>query len=630
MRAMWTRPVIGALGVVVVAGCGGTPAEPDAFVAMNDAAVGVDAFTARDDDAFTVRPPDAFMEMADAAVSPDAFAGEACPTRGASEDVVCGMCGTQTRFCTSAMVWEYSDCEGERGVCEAGTTMDVACGPGGTVTSRCTDACVFEAMGECSSALWSCAMPLVAESREGTVSVSSDTSAGAAGPLDLGMTCGPMIADATMRPAQVVVRYVVPGTGMRLLRFTTANDATPANFDTLIQLRRDCAVAPTVREGTCFDDGVPAPTPPPMISEFRTQGIASVTGGETLYFVVTGYGTNPPGTMTHVTEGAFQLDLTVGDPTPPVLTAATLETRTGGATGDTAVLTVTGSDASLDVLGARVTLLTAADVALDTNDDGMVDVDDDVSVLLPVITTASFTSMVESFVLNDTINREGAVRARVRLYDAVGSESSTVTIAITGTRLVAYGEVCDATHVCPTLLECTAGTCSETAATRAACMAATLLTLSGTPATTRVSGTLAVGASTVPRPCNGTGVQTFYRVTVPAGAFDLVASTINPGTAMTLDTVVYALSNCGNPASGPAGACADDALGERRANLVVQDIAAGTYTIGVSGYASLAAPEPFALDVTLRPVVGLGASCDPTGMASRCGAGVCSAAGTCT
>ncbi len=64
--------------------------------------------------------------------------------RGMSETLQCGMCGTQTRFCTSAMLWEYSDCTGEHGVCDPGTTMDVACGVGGTVsvalrpTSACT------------------------------------------------------------------------------------------------------------------------------------------------------------------------------------------------------------------------------------------------------------------------------------------------------------------------------------------------------------------------------------------------------------------------------------------------------------------------------------------------------------
>lgn len=627
MRATWKPPM--AFGVVWTAACGGPVSEPDAAVtSMIDAASGPDAFTAREDDAFTAPGPDAFMELVDAASSPDAFAGEPCATRGASETVVCGMCGTQTRFCTSALLWEYSDCDGEHGVCEAGTTMDVACGPGGTVTSRCTDECVFEAMGECSSALWSCAMPLDAESREGTVSVSSDTSAGGAGPLDLGMTCGPAITDPAMRPAQVVVRYVVPGVGMRLLRFTTANGATPGNFDTLIQLRRDCMAVPTVREGSCFDDGVPPATPPPMVSEYRTLGNATVTGGETLYFIVTGYGSNPPTSMTHVVEGPFQLDITVGDPTPPSITSASLETRTG-ASGSTAVLSVTGTDTSTDVLGARVTLLGAGDAPLDRNGSGMVDATDDITVTLPGITTSPFTTMEEDTFLYDEIVRLGSSRARVRLYDAVGSESSTIAIDITGTREVSYGDPCDAMNVCVTGLECTASVCAETAETRAACTAATTLTLSGTPATTRVTGTLAMGASTVPRPCAGAGVQTFYRVTVPAGAFDLVASTINPGTAMTLDTVVYALSNCGDVTSGPPGACADDALGERRANLVVQDIAAGTYTIAVSAYSALAAAEPYALDVTLRPVLMAGAMCDPTGVANRCAGSVCSAAGMC-
>ena len=288
MRSGWRMTVVPAVGMFVAA-CGGTAPMPDAASVEQDAA-SVD----------------------------DAAGGDPCTTRGASETLGCGMCGTQTRFCTSSMVWEYSECTDEHGVCEAGTTMDAPCGPGGTVSARCNDECVFVADGECSTPLWSCETPLEAESREGTVSVSSDTSAGGPGPLDLGMTCGSLMVDPMMRPPQLVVSYVVPGTGPRIVTLSTANAATLANFDTVVQVRRECMTAPTVREGTCFDDGAPPVTPPPPVVDYRTQGRLPAMGGETLYFVVTGFATTM--SMTHVAEGPFRLDITVSDPTVPTLT----------------------------------------------------------------------------------------------------------------------------------------------------------------------------------------------------------------------------------------------------------------------------------------------------------------------
>jgi len=584
-------------------------------------------------DAFVEPMPDAFMEMPDAFMEmPDAFAGEPCMVRGMSETLVCGMCGTQTRFCTSSMVWEYSDCSGERGVCEAGTTAEVPCGMGGTVTSRCSDACVYVATGVCSAPPRACAMRLAAASREGTVSVSSDTSAGDAGPLDLGMMCGAAVADPAMRPPQVVVSYVVPGTGMRTVRFTTGTDGTPANFDTLIQVRRGmCATTPTVREGSCFDDGLP-PSMPPAVAEYRTLGTLVATGGETLYFVVTGFGTMM--SETHVYEGPFQLDITVGDVTPPTLTAATV-TTTMEAMASSARVSVTGGDASGDASGVVVTLLNAGGMALDTNGDMTVNAADDLRVLFDAPGVAGMMTFMatatDGFGLLGAINRTMATRARVRITDAVGAESTPLTVDITGVREVGFGAACDMSRVCAATLTCTGGICAASAATLAACAGATPVTLSGSPATASVSGMLPMGPAVLARPpmCGGSGNHVLYTVTVPAGAFDLVASTVNTRTAMTLDTVVYALSTCANPTGGPAGACVDDSMGERRANLVVQNIAAGTYTVVVASYTALAAPAAFGLDVTLRPVLATGATCDPMGVMNRCSAGACPMGGTC-
>ena len=603
MRWNW-KQAVGSM-VAVLVGCG-SPGTPDA--AVQDGGLAYDA-----------------RSLGDAGSEP-------CTTRGMTETLSCGMCGTQTRFCTSAMTWEYSDCTGEHGVCEAGTTMDVACGPGGTVSSRCNDQCVYVADGECSTPLWSCGTPLVAESREGMVSVSSDTSAGAPGPLDLGATCGPPIADAATRPAQVVVSYVVPGTGSRVVSFTTANDATPTNFDTLIQVRRDCMAVPTVREGSCFDDGVPPSTPPLPTPDFRTVGSLVAMGGETLFFVVTGFGMVPPMSMTNVNEGPFQLDISVSDPTVPTLTAASLRSVIDGV-ATMVELSVTGADAGADVQGAWVTLLDGTGAAIDRNMDGMVDRLDDVSVGLGVNGMATFDTTATDFVLGDAITATSATRARVRLYDLAGSESTALTVDIVSARRVGYGEVCDDMNVCATSLVCTTGTCRATPETIAACAAATTLSLTGTPASATVTAMLAAGPSVVARPmgfgCAASGAPTLYDLTVPAGAFDLIASTVNDGTVGTLDTAIFIVAECENPTVAPDPPCADDDGTEHRARLVVQNIAAGSYTLGVSTFAPLVDPTTAQLDVTLRPVLATGATCDPMEIANRCAAGPCPAGGTC-
>jgi len=579
---------------------------------------------------------DGVTPMVDGGPGRDAAPPESCSTPGMSEDLPCGMCGTLTRFCTSSLVWEAGACSGEHGVCMAGSTMDRPCGVGGTVASRCNAMCTWEATGMCSAALWSCSMPLVAESREGTVSVMSDTSAGDPGPLDFGMTCGTPITDPTMRPAQVVVSYVVPGTGMRSVAITTLNDGTPANFDTLIQVRRgDCTMAPTVREGTCFDDGATPATPPPMVAEFRTVGRFAATGGETLYFVVTGFGPRGMPIADHINEGPFQLDITVADPSPPTLTMASVDVVGGsGAPSDVGRASVTGGDSGGDAVGVVLTLLDASGMPVNVNGDATIDaLDDERAPFAPpgVTGMTTFMQTVDVFSLAMDVMRTSATQARVRIYDADGSESMPLTVDIHVVSEVGLGAVCDAMHICRIGLTCTSGTCAASAEVTAACAGATAIPLSGTPATGSVMGTLPAGAGVLAPPpmCLGGGGEALYRVTVPTGAFDLIASTANASTAMTLDTVLWALSTCADSTAGPAGACVDDVMGERRATLVVQNAPAGTYTIVVASYATLTAATPFGLDVTLRPVLATGAACDPAGVMNRCSAGACPAGAIC-
>ena len=73
---------------------------------------------------------------------------DSCSMPGALENVACGMCGTQQRFCSASRVWEYGGCGGE-GECAPGTTDDVACGMCGTRRARCNELCEWVSSGSC-------------------------------------------------------------------------------------------------------------------------------------------------------------------------------------------------------------------------------------------------------------------------------------------------------------------------------------------------------------------------------------------------------------------------------------------------------------------------------------------------
>ncbi len=138
-----------ALGALTLSACPSTnTVGDDAGPASDDTGMVLprDAFasdTPRD-------PVDAFLGV-DAAATSDARAAETCTTPGTLESVSCGRCGTQSRFCTSARVWEYDACsEPADAVCDPGTMGTAPCGDRcGTVSARCDAMCHFIPSGAC-------------------------------------------------------------------------------------------------------------------------------------------------------------------------------------------------------------------------------------------------------------------------------------------------------------------------------------------------------------------------------------------------------------------------------------------------------------------------------------------------
>ncbi|MCC7540450.1 MAG: hypothetical protein IT379_29810, partial [Deltaproteobacteria bacterium] len=449
---------------------------------------------------------------------------EPCTSPGTSEDIVCGMCGSQTRFCTSARVWEYSDCEGEHGVCQAGDVGRIDCG-GTEIDALCNADCAWiPADRDERCPLPGCADPLEVTLVVGeTVSVNVDTRYGEAGPLALGPGCGGMPA---MRPAQVVVAVEIPGTTARLVQLTLVNDATTPTWDTLVEVRRtECSVAPDggpFPTATCFDDTV---DPMTGANDPRSTGAFAAVGGETVHLVVTGFGL-AGGTPDRMPTGMGRLDLTLGDEIePPTLTAATVSVNP-----EVSTIMLTGGDPNGDATGARVTWLNAMGAAIDTNGDSMVDAgDDSIFGLDPGLAgMTSFTTTITDAFLATRLEGRMAARARIVLTDATGLESAPLTVDATVVTLAAFGEACDAVRVCRAPLLCTAGTCQASPEATAACAAATALTLTGTPATTSAMGMLAAGPSALfTGSCGSTmgGPEALYTVTVPAGTWDLLVST---------------------------------------------------------------------------------------------------------
>jgi hypothetical protein len=126
---------------LAIAGCS------QAHTGSDDA--GVDSFVPEMDG--MVAAPDAPIPPPPDAPPPPVDGGtEPCPTPGALEMITCGLCGTGTRFCTSARVWEYGACTDDPGAqCAPGSSSTEACGMCGTQTLLCGTDCRWVRAGGC-------------------------------------------------------------------------------------------------------------------------------------------------------------------------------------------------------------------------------------------------------------------------------------------------------------------------------------------------------------------------------------------------------------------------------------------------------------------------------------------------
>jgi len=488
------------------------------------------------------------------------------------------------------------------------------------------------------------------------VRVSLDTSTTELRPRDLGLLCG-NTDPATRWAPQQIVAYEVPGTGPVAVRFSARNAGTSPNFDTVIQVRRgDCSRPPPFEDGrfpapTCFEDATENLTAP----DFRSEGAVQVSGGETLYFVVTGFS---GGQVREFDDrGPVTLSITTTENAPPTLISAEPFVF-----GQDVLIRLRGDDPQDNVRGAILNFRAGGQV-LDIYGVGTTDPDVAAIVFdarpgevrnhvrrpqLPFMLLSTPPPGVEGIfeidaaqaglnpALGDFLRNGNIPQIGIRLFDdayAVSSEL-VVNVELNGRR-VGFGESC-AAALCETPYACEAGVCAASALAQTVCDPANiidsgLVATSTSYASQQLTVTVPAGVGGFGTPscvADGTaaGREVVLSVDVAStGRFDLVASTDTDVTAGR-DTIAYLRTDCLDPRTEVPGACNDDIeAGNDTSAFTVEDIAAGTYFLVIEPSTTSGTMRAFdvGVDLALRPIVADGEACDPAEVLSRCEVGTC-------
>ncbi|MBX7195921.1 MAG: hypothetical protein K1X94_27955 [Sandaracinaceae bacterium] len=503
-------------------------------------------------------------------------------------------------------------------------SLAVACGGGEMPTDGGTQNDAFDpadarAIDAGAGGLGTCTAPRTVSLTLGeTAMVTGDTSDGPEGPLTLSDPCAN--PDATARPPQEVIAVEVPGTGDIGVAFDLT-EGTAATFDTVVELRTACETTPTGLDN-CFDD--------PSQDEHRSAGTFMTTGGSTIYLVVSGF---EMGAMGTVSSGAYTMRLSAEANTAPTLTAASARR----VDDDRLEIFATGMDAETNVEGVGLQLLAADGTALPLDAAVPDDVGPYYYAFDTAVTTASFAMQLATAPGSADFDGIGAaVSLRLFSYDAYGARSATRDVTIDMVTEVGFGGSCDATHLCRAPNLCEAGTCIASPETIALCGMAAPVTLTAPtgsePTVSTQSVMLAAGggaASGVTCDYAALASEKVLALTVPAGSFDLIATTNVAANPAALDTILYVRSECVNDTTELV--CDDDYAGapdgDYRSYALVENVPAGTQYLFVDGYAPFDATTTVALELRLRPVLATGAACDPMGIANRCAAAACPATG---
>ncbi|MGF1465280.1 MAG: hypothetical protein ACFCGT_04030 [Sandaracinaceae bacterium] len=506
---------------------------------------------------------------------------------------------------------------------------------------------------------FACSAPVTLEGiLDETVSVTVDTEVDGLRPRDLGLACG-NVDPQTLWAPQTVVAYAVPGTGDVEVSFTTANSGTDGSFDTVVQVRTECEAVPSnVRfpEPTCFENSAAGTAIDP-----RSEGAVLATGGETLFFVVTGFSDSPAGPD----RGEVRLDVSARANSRPQVTggqALVLD--------NTLTIVLEGQDPESNLRGLIVDF---------RNPDGIVPLYDGLPPALQILTVDEDGGALRTLIgqpadgpssfplyldlpstlggiddpidipqnilmpfngppLGDIIENSGTTQLGVRVYDSSFAISELVLIDLEEGSFVGFGEACGGAALCAPPLVCD-GTCGASAGAEDTCtnpdsgnpvidLNEEFLIEQETFSQFTVEGEIPGGPSAFAAPTcieasQGEATEAVYSFTLPPGLYDVILDTDTDVTG-DADTVMQLRADCLNDTLELA--CSDDiAEGANLASRIEQELGAGTYWVLLERFTTQVIVNrlPFAMDVTIRPVKSLGEACDPGGVLDRCGAGSC-------
>lgn len=501
----------------------------------------------------------------------------------------------------------------------------------GTDTGTALDVGTPDTATDAGPAPLSCGLPeAVTLALDTPTTLSGDTRGGDRGVLDLGPDCGNY--DATNWAPQHVYAVAIPE-GANALRARFLVDGTDEAFlpAAVLQVRTSCTTVPEAT-GCLENDG----------------GIV-VTGGATVYLVVTGYsGVGELSGGMYTDEGEYALEITAGVNTTPTIVNATY-----GVFGDRLEFRLTADDTDGNLDRMVVGILNEAEALLtfpyDADGNGAADparLFNDFAAPEEGVTTLLNTVPIYRGFVTDALAAAGAAKAVFYAIDVYGSFAMTI-VPLTEFTERGVGEAC-ATEEEPTV-ECLSftacdpksSTCVLDPAIEAACAAATPIEVAvpvTTATTATVTGTLPMtGDGVLMSTCRAVNVpETLYTVTVPANT-DLLATT-DVAASGTSDTVLYVRATCSDYRTQPddldttelVEGCNDDVDYEGdnfRSTVELRDLVPGTYTVAVEPYSRPTTAIAYGLKVSLRPVLGEGAECDTAGVLSRCATGICASAG---
>ena len=479
--------------------------------------------------------------------------------------------------------------------------------------------------------------------------VAFDTSMTELRPRDLGLLCG-NTDPATQWAPQQIVAYRVPGSGGVAVEFDATGSGTDRQFDTVIQVRTDCGSPPPLERGlfpamSCWDDSGTNTNAP----DRRTRGTYQATGGETIYLVVTGYSDSRNG----VDRGRVELEISAYPNEPPVLNGAVafrfgsdLVVRLDGEDPDDnvrgAIVNFRRGGAIFDIFGQGVADPVRSALVFDRRPGEVANLLRRTTPPLyllpgPPASGGGDWDLPNSVVrlnppLGDFLAANRIDEVGIRVYDdAFAATAEVIAPLVSDAVRVGFGESCER-NLCDRPLQCEMNLCGPSEDASVFCdpanrTDANLAARPGEFASRQVTVSIPPGPAAFSAPsCVASGqtaaAEAVVAVEVPAGgSFDLLASTANSITG-NLDTVVHVRSDCLDPRTELA--CNDDAVG-RSSAVEARDLGPGTHVVMVERRTT-AIPniaDTAAVDVSLRPVVGIGESCDPAEITSRCATGTC-------